>query len=92
MAEKLKGLLAEAGDMGGLDGVGRKLTGRLNLGDDLLKSAAGGKPVSSSPFDVSAPCTKHSLSFHSFFQEELFQDLVGLGPNHRLVIEHKGWN
>ncbi|MCX5819267.1 MAG: hypothetical protein NT047_05085 [Deltaproteobacteria bacterium] len=43
MAEKLKGPLAGAGDMGGLDGAGRELASRLNLGEDLLESAAGGK-------------------------------------------------
>ncbi|MCX5818913.1 MAG: TIGR03545 family protein [Deltaproteobacteria bacterium] len=51
VAEKLKGHLAGVGsDMGGLDGAGRELAGRLNLGEDLLKSAAGEKASIKLPF------------------------------------------
>jgi uncharacterized protein (TIGR03545 family) len=50
VAEKLKGPLAGAGDMGELDGVGRELAGRLNIGEDLFKSAAGGRSGIKIPF------------------------------------------
>lgn len=43
VAEKLKGPLSGVGDMGGLDGAARELAGRLNFGEELLKSVAGGK-------------------------------------------------
>ncbi|MDA8126041.1 MAG: TIGR03545 family protein [Deltaproteobacteria bacterium] len=44
IAEKVKGPLAGAGsELGGIEGVGRELAGRLNLGEGLLKSGSGGK-------------------------------------------------
>ena len=47
--EKVKGPLAGAGsDLEGMDGVGRELAGRLNLGEGLLKS--GGKSGFKLPF------------------------------------------
>jgi hypothetical protein len=50
VAEKLEGPLAGVGDKGGLDSAGRELAGRLNLGEDLLKSAADGKAGIRLPF------------------------------------------
>ncbi|MBI4632750.1 MAG: hypothetical protein HY742_03605, partial [Deltaproteobacteria bacterium] len=37
-------------DMSGLDGIGRELTDRLAIGDDILKAGAGGKSGFRLPF------------------------------------------
>lgn len=49
--EKVKEPLGSLGtDMSGLDGIGRELTDRLAIGDDILKAGAGGKSGFRLPF------------------------------------------
>ncbi len=49
--EKVKGPLGGANsEIAGLDGVGRELAERLNIGDGLLKSGAGGRSGLKLPF------------------------------------------
>ncbi len=49
--EKVKEPIGSLGaDMGGLDGIGRELTGRLTAGEEILKTDAGGKPGFRLPF------------------------------------------
>jgi hypothetical protein len=61
VAEKIKGPLAGAGDLGDLEGAGRELAGRLNLGEDLLKSAAGGKAGISAPLLTMATAGRNTV-------------------------------